>query len=105
MKRQYKPIGLGTLSLILFFVGIILSFSWRGACLGDSVLRSFGLKAWSNVNTGSHLTVFYVLLILFIPSIALGFLRQHKDFGAKTGLYLASAVTLFIVFSTIIYGI
>lgn len=97
MKRQCKPIGLGTLSVVLFIVGIILSVSWREVCLGDAVLRSLGLKAWSNVNTGMHLTVLYVLLIAFVPSIVLGFERQHKDFGAKTGLYLASAGTLIII--------
>lgn len=102
MNRQYTSIGFGTLSLVWFLAGIILSFSWKGVCLGDSVLSFLGLQAWSNVNTGRHLTVFYVLLIFFIPSIALGFVRQHKDFGAKTALYLASAVTLFIVFSMFI---
>lgn len=74
MKK--KKIGIGSLSLLLFIVGCIFSFTFNYICIGDNILTYIGLKAWSNGNRGVHYTIFYSL-IFFITSLIFGY--KFKD--------------------------
>ena len=65
-----NKIGIGSLSLLLFIVGCLFSFTFNDICIGDNILTYIGLKAWSNGNSGNHYTIFYSLLF-FIPSLIL----------------------------------
>jgi len=82
MRQFNKKIGIGSTSLLLCVLGILFSFSFGDkGCYGDLILEFLGLKAWSNGNSGLHLTIFYSL-IFFIPFIVLGVkykknLEQH----------------------------
>jgi len=78
-----RNIGIGTISLPLALIGLVWSFEIHGFCLGDIVLNSVGLRAWTNVDTGLHLTVFYSL-IFFIPALLVSY-RYKENFGSKTG--------------------
>ena len=60
MKKN--KIGIGSLSLLLFIVGCLFSFTFNDICIGDNILTYVGLKAWSNGNSGNHYTIFYSLL-------------------------------------------
>lgn len=97
-----KKVGFGTISLLLFVLAIVWSFSYqRTFCLGDTVLRFLGLKAWSNGNTGIHYTVFYSFVFL-IPGFLLS--RKHKDhFAANLGGFLSAIFGLFLLLS--IFGL
>jgi hypothetical protein len=54
MIMSRKFVGVGTLSLLLSVIGIAWSFSFHGFCLGDIVLNSIGVKAWSHGDSGTH---------------------------------------------------
>ena len=92
MKPKIKSCGIGTLSLVLIFCGILFSFSWHGICYGDFILNNLGISSWSNGNSGIHYTFFYSLL-LFIPAFVLS-TRYQKDFGAKLGQILSGIFIL-----------
>ena len=78
-----RKIGIGTISLPLALFGLVWSLEIRGFCLGDIVLNFIGLRAWTNVDSGIHLTVFYSLLF-FIPALIVGY-KYKESFGSKVG--------------------
>jgi hypothetical protein len=79
-----KKLGIGSISLILFALGVIWSANIkRQFCLGDIILNAIGLPAWSNGNSGNHYTIIYALIFL-IPSILVGY-KFPDDLFAKTG--------------------
>ncbi len=95
MVKTNKKIGLGSLSLILWIIGILFSFSFgnQGA-IGDRIVEAIGLRAWSNIDTGIHFTVFYSF-IFFIPALILA--NQYKeDIGAKLGGRLSMFIVVWI---------
>jgi hypothetical protein len=83
-------IGIGTASLLFDFLGLVWCISYKSFCIGDIMLNSFGLRAWSNGNNGSHLTIIYSL-IFFIPALVLG-IKYREHFGAKAGKTLSLCV-------------
>lgn len=93
MKK--KKIGIGSLSLLLFIVGCLFSFTFIDISIGDNILNYIGLKAWSNGNSGTHYTIFYSLLF-FIPSLILGY-KFKEDFGSKVGKILSTIMVIIIV--------
>lgn len=107
-----KKLGIGSLSLILFVLGVIWStnMKWKFSlgdsilkgkfCLGDSILNIIGLPAWSNGNSGSHYTIIYALIFL-IPSIIVGY-KFPNDLFAKTGK-VASMLLAWISFLCLIF--
>ena len=98
LKREYKRIGLGSISLLLFIVGLLFSFSFGNReAYGDSILRFIGLKPWSNGDEGLHYTVFYSL-IFFIPALMLGY-KFKNDWGAKLGRTLSLITLIFLLVS------
>ena len=85
-----KKIGIGTASLLLDFIGLAWCVSYNGFCIGDAVLNSIGLKAWSNGNSGNHLTIIYSL-IFFVPALVLS-LKFKEHFGTKAGKIVSLCV-------------
>lgn len=91
-----KKIGLGSISLLLSFLGILFSFSFGNKrCFGDVILEFLGLRAWSNGNSGLHYTIFYSL-IFFIPSIILGF-KFKNNIGATLGKIISLIMSILII--------
>lgn len=90
-----KKIGLGTISLLLSFLGLLFSFSFGNKrCFGDVFLEFLGLRAWSNGNSGLHYTIFYSL-IFFIPSIILG-IKFRNNIGATIGKTISVIMCILI---------
>jgi len=96
-----KKIGIGTLSLLLFVVGCLFSFTFYNLTIGDNILTYIGLKAWSNGNSGTHYTIFYSLLF-FIPSLILGY-KFKEDFGSKVGKILSTIMVTIIVVNSLLF--
>ncbi len=95
-----RRIGLGTISLLLIIVGILLSLSFggfRGVCLGDNVLGYLGLKAWSNGTDGIHLTVYYSLI--FFLSAFIVAVKNKNDLGAGVGKIISLIIGSVLVFT------
>ena len=94
-----KKLGIGTLALLLSIIGIFLSltFHHNGVCYGDQIINFLGLKAWSNGSSGTHYTIFY-MLIFFAISIVLGY-KYESNFGAKSGRVLSIVFSFIILFS------
>ncbi|ATP40347.1 hypothetical protein CSE16_09965 [Solibacillus sp. R5-41] len=96
MNQDYKKIGLGSISLLLFIFGILFSFSFGDReSYGDSILRFIGLNPWSNGDTGLHYTIFYSL-IFYISALILGY-KFKNDLGAKLGRTLSLIATIFLI--------
>lgn len=82
MIKVNRKIGLGSLSLALWIVGILFSVYF-----GDWLLEAIGLNTWSNIDTGIHYPFLYSYLF-FIPAFILGYQNQ-EDFGAILGRRLS----------------
>lgn len=92
MVKVNKKIGLGSLSLVLWIIGILFSVSIGSQpAIGDWLVEVIGLRAWSNIDTGIHYTFLYSL-IFFIPALILAYQRK-EDIGAKLG----GRLSLFVV--------
>lgn len=78
MVKVNKKIGLGSLALLLWIIGILFSVSF-----GDRLLEAIGLRAWSSIDTGIHYTFIYSF-IFFIPALILAY-QYKEDIGAKLG--------------------
>ncbi|MDY0407076.1 hypothetical protein P5G51_018615 [Virgibacillus sp. 179-BFC.A HS] len=82
VKRKRKKIGTGSVSFILIVLGLLWAFSFANFSIGDEILKSIGLPAWSNGSTGIHYSVFYALLF-FIPAFVIS-IRRPNHFLSKT---------------------
>lgn len=63
------------IAVILGIIGIVWSFSIGKFCIGDSVLRMLGLKAWSYGDIGVHYAIYYGL-IFWIPAVIILLVRK-----------------------------
>ncbi|MBS5988029.1 hypothetical protein [Clostridium sp.] len=99
MKKN--KIGIGSLSLLLFIIGCLFSFTFNDICIGDSILTYIGLKAWSNGNSGTHYTIFYSILF-FIPSLILGY-KFKENFGSKIGKILSTIMVIMIIVNSLFF--
>ena len=98
MNKEINKIGLGSMSLLLFILGILFSISFGNReSYGDSILRFIGINPWSNGDSGLHYTIFYSL-IFYIPAFILGN-RFQKDFGARIGKNLSLIMIILILLS------
>lgn len=88
-------IGFGSISLIMFILGLLFSFSFgKYGALGDTILHFIGLNPWSNGDTGLHYTLSYSL-VFFIPALIIGY-KFTDDFGAKIGKKLSLFAVIFL---------
>ena len=99
MKKN--KIGIGSLSLLLCIIGFLFSFTFNDICIGDNILTSIGLKAWSNGNSGTQYTLFYSLLF-FIPSVILGY-KFKDNFGSKVGKILSTIMVIMIIVNSLFF--
>ncbi|WP_411738515.1 hypothetical protein [Peribacillus sp. S4] len=94
--KTHKKLGLGSLSLLLFLLGLLFSFSFgKYGAFGDHILRFIGIDPWSNGDTGLHYTIFYAL-IFYIPGLMVGY-KFKNDWGAKTGENLSLILVILVV--------
>ncbi|MFE4814634.1 hypothetical protein ACFQ9Y_26585 [Peribacillus simplex] len=102
--KKKKGIGVGSLSFALCLIGILFTFRFGDKfCIGDIILNSIGLSAWSNGDSGIHYTNFYSI-IFFIPSFIIGNIYQNNKF-AKAGKIISgflSVLILLVLITTII---
>lgn len=82
LKQDRRKIGFGSISLLLFVVGLLFSFSFgtHGAT-GDHLLRFIGVSPWSKGDTGLHYTIFYSF-VFYIPALVVGY-KFKSNWGAK----------------------
>jgi len=101
-NQKSKKVGIGSISLLLFILGLLFSFSFgKYGAFGDHLLRGIGLSPWSNGETGLHYTMFYSL-ILYIPAWMIG-KRFKSDWGSKAGKTLSVImIALILLFSLFI---
>ncbi|HVJ50208.1 hypothetical protein [Desulfitobacterium sp.] len=96
MDKVKKKIGLGSISLLLCVMGILFSFSFGDkGCYGDAILKSIGIKSWSNGSSGIHYTIFYSS-IFFIPSFIVGY-KFKNNLGATLGKIISLIILIFII--------
>ncbi|WP_438313630.1 hypothetical protein [Sporosarcina sp. FA9] len=102
--ETHKKLGLGSLSLALFLLGLLFSFSFgKYDAFGDHILRFIGINPWSNGDTGLHYTIFYSL-IFYIPALIVGY-KFKSDWGAKTGRVLSMILVVFVLVSLLFVAV
>jgi len=101
MNYKGSKIGIGTVSLVLVIIGALFSFSFgKNISLGDLILNSLGLKAWSNINTGIHYTIFYSL-VFYILALIISY-KFKGDTGSKLGRIISIVFIVFTLFSLLL---
>ncbi len=104
VKKQ-KDIGLGSLSFRSYvYWEYCLRFEFGDkSCMGDHILHTIGLSAWSNGDSGIHYTVFYSA-IFFIPPLLLVIYiliieeqKQRKSYQASYQFLSFSALITLII--------
>ncbi|WP_143560931.1 hypothetical protein [Sporosarcina sp. P1] len=102
--KTHKKFGLGSLSLLLFILGILFSVSFgKYDAIGDYILRFMSVKPWSNGNTGLHYTVFYSLAF-YIPALIIGY-KFKSDWGAKVGRILSTILVVSILVTLLFFEV
>ncbi|MBP1309076.1 hypothetical protein JOD82_002096 [Paenibacillus sp. 1182] len=103
IKKKQKKIGWGSLSLLLAFLGMAVSFKFGNYILGDHLFSLLDLSARSNSvdNTGFHYTMF-LSIIFFIPSLIIAY-KKPEDFGAKIGKWISSIYLILIIIAFIFF--
>ncbi|MFI3214537.1 MAG: hypothetical protein R3Y24_14555 [Eubacteriales bacterium] len=99
-----KKIVLRVMAILLMIFSVIFSLrfdsffssTWEnGYCIGDNILSSVGLKAWSSGTSGTHYTVIYSLVMLLLSFAAFSSTAQKK---ALTFMYfLTGFLVLFFI--------
>ena len=93
-----KTLGKGSISLLLVVIALIWSCNLPmldGKCLGDIVLRFFGLPVWSNGTMGLHIAIYWSL-IFTIPAFIIG-IRNKKDLFAESGMWISGLFSIGLV--------
>jgi hypothetical protein len=106
MIKARKKWGLGSISIVLVLLGILWGIRFRsGLCIGDFIVNSIGLQAWSNggaTGTRTHLALFYSLPF-FISAFLLGN-KYNNDFGANLGKTVSFAVGAMLIVIFILFA-
>ncbi len=75
-----KAIIIFSVALMLFSCAFGFTWSKHGFCLGDSVLKTLGLSAWSNGTSGTHYTAIFALVLFLIAFfLFIGTTRKSAD--------------------------
>lgn len=94
-----KKTGYGSLSIIFFILAILSSIKIaRTFCLGDELLKAFGIPVWSRGgHTGFHNTT-YLTIGFLLAGLVVGKVF-YKDWGARNTWKLCAF--LLIIFGLI----
>ncbi|HEX2945744.1 MAG TPA: hypothetical protein VHT96_07295 [Clostridia bacterium] len=98
-----KKTGYGSLSILFFILAILSSIKVaRTFCLGDVLLKAFGIPTWTNGDhLGFHNTVFLTLGFL-IAGLVIG-KTFDKDWGARNGWKLCAFLLIIFGLAFIIF--
>jgi phosphoglycerol transferase MdoB-like AlkP superfamily enzyme len=104
MAKETKKIGIGSLSIVIFFVGVIFSLNLNNSStINDNIFNSVGLMSWSRDTTGFHYSLVISILIFIIAQI-LG-KKFNKDLGATLGKNLSIYFGVFILILMVFMGL
>ena len=90
-----KKFEIGSISLVLFIIGILFTFTFNDICIGDNILTYIGLKAWSKGNIGVHYTTFYSLGF-FIASLIISY-KSKENLASKVCRILSTIMIVMIL--------
>lgn len=95
-----KKVGVGTLALPLFIIGVILVGQYVYYAIGEDILSLLNLReAAANLDFGNSRAV-YFSMVFTIPSAVLGFIFGDH-FGARSGrtlsLFLIGSILVFLL--------
>lgn len=99
-----KKTGYGSLSILFFILAILSSVKVaRTFCLGDVLLKAFGIPTWTN---GDHLGVHnsvFVTIGFLIAGLVVG-KTFNKDWGAKNTWKLCAFVLIILGLAIIMFS-
>ena len=79
-KNSHKVIKRG-ISAFLALFALVFGITWgkSGFCLGDRILTSMGVPAWSNGTEGTHYAGVFALILLFLAFCLFTATTAKKD--------------------------
>lgn len=98
-----KKTGYGSLSIIFFILAIMSSIKIaRTFCLGDVILKAFGIPAWTNGDhMGFHNSV-YLTIGFLIAGLVIGKVFKN-DWGARNTWKMCAFVLILLVLAFIMF--
>jgi hypothetical protein len=98
VEKMIKKTGYGSLSVLFFILAILSSIKVaRTFCLGDVILKTFGIPVWTNGDhNGFHNSV-YITIGFLIAGLVIGKVYKN-DWGARNSWKLCA-------FFLIIFGL
>lgn len=100
-KYLIKKVVLRCISIFLIIFSVLLSLTWKdGYCIGDNILTSMGLKAWSNGIQGTHYTALYSLTMLLVAFLIYSMTTKKI---LMTFSYFLMGLTVIFILSNIVF--
>ncbi|WP_338541908.1 hypothetical protein [Paenibacillus tundrae] len=101
MEQRRKPIGIGTLALLVLTMGFAFNFQWGKEQFQFShyLFDYFNLPIYTNGSQGVHLT--FVAAIVFWVTTVMIARKFHMNYGAKLAYRIGSFM---LIFSVLIFG-
>ncbi|KQY91142.1 hypothetical protein ASD24_23785 [Paenibacillus sp. Root52] len=105
MEQQHKPIGIGTLALLVLTMGFAFNFPWGKEQFQVSyyLFQSLNWPIYSNGNQGVHLT-FVAAIVFWVATVVIA-RKFHMNYGAKLAYRIGSFMLIFSVLIFPLYGV
>ncbi|MEK3706573.1 hypothetical protein MKY87_21255 [Paenibacillus sp. FSL R7-0198] len=102
MTTQRKPLGLGTLSLLVLLMGLAFNFPWGKAnfMISHYLFNLINMPIYSNGTQGLHIP-FVVAALFWIPTFLIA-KKYRAHFGTSVARNVAAFMLVFCIIGPII---
>ncbi|OMF62219.1 hypothetical protein MKY66_05515 [Paenibacillus sp. FSL R5-0766] len=102
MTTQRKPLGLGTLSLLVLLMGLAFNFQWgkTNFMISHYLLNLINIPIYSNGTQGLHIP-FVVAALFWIPTIWIA-KKNRSHYGTSVACNVAAFMLVFCIIGPII---
>lgn len=97
-----KKVVLRGIAVLLMIGSVVFGMTWKknGYCLGDELLNSLGLKAWSGGTQGTHYTALYALGLLLAAIVMYAMTTEKR---LTTFRYFLIGIVVVSVLSSMVF--
>lgn len=95
-RKSGSRIFLRMVSVFMAAFAVISAGTWKknGWCMGDEILETLGLKAWSDGDRGTHYTFFYGMALLILAALLYSRTAENRQKAFRQILILAAALAV-----------
>ncbi|QOS77230.1 hypothetical protein JNUCC31_20780 [Paenibacillus sp. JNUCC31] len=105
MIQQRKPLGVGTLSLLVLAMGFAFNFSWgtEKVQISHYLFNLLDLPIYSNGHQGFHIP-FMAAVIFWLSSVLIA-RKYHSHYGTKVAYKVGGFMLILSVMIFPLYGV